>query len=398
MIWLTLAGIVLGLGLLLRWDGEVIQCPSFRPLSAAIWKVGHLLKPYLFSTISPPSYFESGIPLPGLVLAALIPFWESARTVSRYAIVGMLGAIALAGIALERFPRIARYLLLGICLVELWPTPTGNVPVPYQLHPAYAWLSEQPLEAGEGIVDVRFPTLQIGGEILWAAWLHRKPTASGVGSFWPEHTFALWNRLLNNDQALARPEIGPLFQQYGIRYLFLHVHGDREKEMWNMVCQNTAFLPVSCFEPLQGPTPWPYPICVAEVKPVQGPIQIMLTEGWSGKEDWGVWAEGLRSTGEWLETAAQDVRLRIGAFPLCVLDRRQRVSIQVNGQEIATHRWEECELWESEIPISASLLRRGWNEVAFEYEYAFSPAEVTQGKNPDARILSVGFTKLEVVR
>ncbi|MGB9872739.1 MAG: hypothetical protein ACPLYD_13910 [Anaerolineae bacterium] len=72
--------------------------------------------------------------------------------------------------------------------------------------------------------------------------------------------------------------------------------------------------------------------------------------------------------------------------------------MRVNSQEIARYRWQECELWESEILIPASVVRVGWNEVALEYAYALSPAEVTGGKNGDRRMLSVGFTRLEVGR
>jgi hypothetical protein len=99
-----------------------------------------------------------------------------------------------------------------------------------------------------------------------------------------------------------------------------------------------------------------------------------------------------------MSPARQDYRLRIGAFPLCVPDRRQGMVVKVNGQEMARYRWQECELWESEILIPASMVRIGWNEVSFEYAYALSPAEVTRGQNGDRRMLSVGFTRLEVTR
>jgi energy-converting hydrogenase Eha subunit A len=55
-------------------------------------------------------------------------------------------------------------------------------------------------------------------------------------------------------------------------------------------------------------------------------------------------------------------------------------------------------LWESEILIPAPIIRIGWNEVSFEYAYALSPAEVTRGQNGDRRMLSVGFTRLDVTR
>jgi hypothetical protein len=309
----------------------------------------------------------------------------------------MIGVTILAGLLLERLPKLARITLIVILLIELWPSPTQNLPLPLHPHPAYAWLAEQRLEPGEGIVDLVYPTLQINGHILWATFLHGKPTASGGGSSWPEHTFALWNYFITDSQALGRPEVGIVFRQYKIRYVFLHM-GAKEKQLWSMIQSNSAFRPIQCFDPLPGPTPWPYPICVAEVLDTQGPINLMPQEGWSGTEDWGVWSEGLRSQAGWMSPARQDYRLRIGAFPLCVPDRRQEMVVKVNGQEIARYRWQECELWESEILIPASMVRIGWNEVSFEYAYALSPAEVTRGQNGDRRMLSVGFTRLEVTR
>jgi len=135
---------------------------------------------------------------------------------------------------------------------------------------------------------------------------------------------------------------------------------------------------------------------VAEVQAGEGSIRVMRGEGWSGPEDWGVWAEGRRSTAGWLAPARQDYILRIGAFPLCVPGQRQWIGIRVNGKEIGSYQWRECELWEAEIPIPAPEVRIGWNEISFEYAYAISPAEVTRGQNLDPRILSVGFTRLEV--
>ena len=396
LVILTLTGIVLSMGLLLRWNGEVVRWPALDPLNAALWNLGHALKPTVFPASRPPS-FESGVPLPGFLLTVIIPFWESARTVSRYAVLGMLGATILAGLLLERLPKLARITLTVILLIEIWPSPTGNLPLPFHPHPAYAWLAEQCLEPDEGIVDLVYPTLQINGHILWATSLHGKPTASGSGSSWPEHAFALWNYLLSDLQALGRPEVGNVFRQYKIHYVFLHM-GEKEKQLWEMVRSNPAFRPIQCFDPLPGPTPWPYPICVAEVLDAQGPINLIRGEGWSGAEDWGVWSEGRRARAGWISPARQDYRLRIGAFPLCVSDQRQEMVVKVNGWEMARYRWHECELWEGEILIPASVVRIGWNEVSFDYAYALSPAEVTRGQNGDRRVLSVGFTRLEVTR
>lgn len=123
---------------------------------------------------------------------------------------------------------------------------------------------------------------------------------------------------------------------------------------------------------------------------------ITLQDGWSTWEDWGIWAEGTHSTASWIAAEKREYVLRVGVFPHCVPDQRQQISVMVNGEKIGSYQWQECELWEAEIPIQGSVVRVGWNEIAFQYAYARSPAEVTHGQNLDPRVLSVGFTVLEV--
>lgn len=394
-LYLALTGIILSLGLLLKWDGEVIKIAAFRPLVAIIWRLGYMLKPEIFRSPHPISPFEAGIPLPGFIFIAVIPFWEFGRTVSRYIILGLLGAATLSGIALRRFPRAFRYLVITIWLMEALPHPIESTPLPFKLHPAYEWLTNQDLESSEGIVDIAYPTLIMGPEILWAAWLHKKPTASGTGSSWPEHSYELWAYFINED--LSKSEVGLVLYQYRIRYLFLHMYGEKERKMWEVISNNPAFKPFQCFDPLDSPSPWPYPICIAEVKTPEGPINFIKQEGWSTEENWGIWSEGTVSKGKWIALGRQDHVLRLKAFPFCVPGKSQEAVIKVNGQTITTHRWKNCELWEEELPIPSSFVKPGFNELSFEYKYAISPSELSGGKNPDHRKLAVGFIELKIL-
>ena len=398
LAWLMLAGVVLSLGLFLRWDGQIVKAPIFRSFDVFIWGVGHTLKPALFTSLAPESGFRSGVPLPGFVLTAMVPFWESARVMSRYVFAGAIGMVALAAYGLQRLPKAARYLMAVIWLVEVLPGPTATLPVPMNPHPAYAWLAQQNLSPGEGIVDMEYPTIMIGGETLFSTWYHRKPTASGVGSFWPQGTKPLWEYFAVDSQALSGSESALILQQYDVRYLFLHLKGNREKEMWNRVSQNPAFRPTNCFDPLRGPSPWPYPICVAEVITPSLPINVIRREGWSGEEEWGVWSEESKSKSQWIAMSRKDHRLAIEAFPFCVPGKRQEISIKVNGQLLTTHSWEVCETWQAELVIPQSIVKVGWNDLSFEYGYTASPADITNGENPDPRQLAVGFKKLEVIR
>jgi len=396
LVWLTGTGLILALGILLRWNGEIVRSPLLISLNQAIWSVGHWAKPALFVSARAEPLFRKGIPLPGLVLTALVPFWESARTLSRYALVGGMGLIALAACGLQRCPRSVRYLMAALWLIETLPAPTGNLPVPLRPHPAYEWLAQQEMNRHEGIVDIQYPSLMMGGETLFATWLHQKPTASGVGSFWPEHTISLLEMFAYDPQALASPDTALTLRQYNIRYIVLHVKGDKEREMWSLVSQNSALQPLRCFEPRQDTMAWPYPICVAQVLAPSLPIGIIRQGGWSDLEEWGVWAEGQESQAAWVVMSSQDSRLRIEAFPYCLPDRRQSVSVIVNEHPLMTYHWTECETWQAEVTIPAAFIHVGRNSLIIKYDYAVRPVDVTHGENGDVRELSVGFTRLEI--
>ena len=74
LLLLTVVSFVAALGLWLKWDGREILVPWLAPLNAALWSLGHQVKPTLFPTPTPPPEYANGIPLPGLVLTALVPF------------------------------------------------------------------------------------------------------------------------------------------------------------------------------------------------------------------------------------------------------------------------------------------------------------------------------------
>ncbi len=401
LVWLTVGGLILSLGLLLKWNGRPVQFSGLVAFNDILWRIGHTLKPELFSTVAPSPDFQSGIPLPGLVLSIFVPFWESARVMSRYAFLGMLGAVTLAAITLQKSPVPVRILLALLWVIEILPSPTGGGrPVAFQLHPAYTWLTAQPPESGMGILDVEPPTVSIGGSIPMATWLHGIPTAAGVGSYWPEHTFRLWEKFLPDGGVLMHPQIGDFLWQYRIRYLFLHFRGnkDQAQSMWNMIAENTAFHQIGCFDPLEGDSPWPYQICVAEVNKPVSPFNVILQSGWSAQESWGIWSEGLASELKWLALARRDHHLKFAAFPLCVPQQHQRLTVKVNGEKVSSYQWEDCETLAQDLLIPASMIEAGWNQITFEYAYALTPAEVTNGQNPDARLLGVGFVTLEISR
>jgi hypothetical protein len=398
LLGVTAIGLTLALGLTLRWNGESVPCRLFQPVTVLIWRLGYLIKPALFGGPIPSAPFEGSVPLPGLFLTAVVPFWESARTMSRYALVGGLGLIVLAAMGLQRLPRWLRYFVALVWLVEVLPAPTGSVPVPTAPHPAYAWVAQQPT-GGQGILDLEDPGMVWGGEILYATHFHGVPTAAGMGSFLPEPARPLWEFFLLDKQGMTTPKIAHILSRYEIRYVLVHIRGDEERALWRTLSANPALDAVGCFEPLPTPSPWDYPICIARVRAPSVPtINVYLEGGWSAPEDWGVWAEGESSQAEWVATAIDEYRLSVEAFPHCVPNEQQGIRIEVNGVLVGMHTWQDCETWVETLQIPRSAVQIDWNELSLKYAYSARPVDVTNSVSGDRRDLSVGFTRINVER
>ncbi len=107
------AGLVLSLGVFVRWNGDVVTVPTFGAVDRLLWRAGHALKPDVFVSAEVPAEFQSGLPLPGYGLAILVPFWEAGRVAARYALVAELGLIVLAGFALRALPRPVLFCVLA---------------------------------------------------------------------------------------------------------------------------------------------------------------------------------------------------------------------------------------------------------------------------------------------
>jgi hypothetical protein len=203
--------------------------------------------------------------------------------------------------------------------------------------------------------------------------------------------------LVTHEHAFWNLDLVPILRFYRIRYILLHVQGEWEKGILAEAQQNGEIKLVQCLEPPSGPGPWPYPICVLEVLPSSQPeLNLILDAGWSGKEDWGVWAEGTTSEAFWVATEPIDHVLHIQTFPLCRKDQRQEVSFEVNGENLAVHQWSDCEPWSHDVTVPARLIRLGRNDLVIRSRYAARPADLDDAQSNDTRSLSVAFTKLKV--
>ncbi|MGH2537043.1 MAG: hypothetical protein ACRDHL_06595, partial [Candidatus Promineifilaceae bacterium] len=71
------------------------------------------------------------VPLPGLVLTAALPYWEGARVMARYLLVGGIGFFLLAALGASRLPVLAlRALAVGALLFEFDPQRDGRPALP----------------------------------------------------------------------------------------------------------------------------------------------------------------------------------------------------------------------------------------------------------------------------
>jgi len=249
---LTPIALVLCLGLTLKWDNRSLQWDALRPLNESLWQLGRWIKPDVFVAAQPPPPFDAAIPLPGLLLSAVVPLFERARVFARYIFVAALGIFLLAGFAVERVRWAGpRWLLAAALIIEVIPPPLARVPFPPPMHPAFAWLQQQPAGAVVDLQAAHPDTVVVinRGETVWATRLHGKPAIGGASSVWPAPHAFLNEWLATHGHAFANPTVVPLLRFFGARYLLLHMTSDWEAAILAEAQQNPELRFVQCFDP-----------------------------------------------------------------------------------------------------------------------------------------------------
>ncbi len=399
-VLLFVFGLLLSLGPVLRWSGQVIQVPFLAPVNHLLWQLGGVLKPHLFAG-DIPANLEAALPLPAWLLYAAIPFFEGSRTVVRFAFIAVIGLLLLVAQILNKINASWLLALLAILLLlERAPWPRRHaVPLPVNPHPAFEWLAEQGSGPDKAVLDLE-PTgdrlaLVISGETLYAVDLHHKPTASGVSTMWPESAWFLLNWLLGHQQPLQHPDLPLILDGYGINWIFVHMKEGQVQQFADNSFHDELQL-VDCFEAAVKTSPWPYPICVLEVQNEGSSFNVGPLNGWSPVEPWGRWAVGRESSARWVVPDIKDYELLLEIFPHCVEEQQQTMDIAVNSAYIGEVRFDDCDPYIGRFPIAAELLEKGWNRLFLSYQYAIAPVELAPNENPDSRPLSVGFTRLEL--
>ena len=395
---LVVLGLVLALGLTLRWDDEAVQWPWLQPANALIWGIAHRLRPDFFAGSLPPAPFTQGVFLPSLPLTALLPGLERGRVFARYIFVAGIGIFLLAGFSVARLRSVwLRLALAGLLLFEFLPRPVEAWPYPPAPNPAFTWLSRQSI-APKGIIELRtIPGYRLeflsAGELIYATLYHRQPTVSGASSVWPGAASFFRTWLISHGHPFQDPEFMVLLRTFQVRYVVMHMNGTWDAEVLQQAQQNSALKLVQCFPPSTGEQ-WAYPICVLDLQPEPpAAFNFLFREGWSGAEDWGRWIDGTRAKAIWVGTGTPQ-QLQFQAFPMCAPGKQQVVWFEVNGVRVADHTWGDCEPWAGQVSIPAQLQRVGENELILHTGYAASPLELSKGD--DTRRLSIGVTQLRV--
>jgi len=267
---LMCVGIIFAFGLFAKWDRALVQVDWLAPINKIIWRFAHQLKPDFFAS-APPAPFERAVPLPGLLLVALVPFIEGARVFSRYAFVASIGLFLLAAQEIRRMSKpIPRVALALVLIFEIIPPPSGNFAYPPPTHPAFEWLRENTLP-DEAIIDLSAAgdraRLLIRAETLAATDYHQRATVAGSSSVLPAHTKFLNDWLLAHPNPFADREFIPMLRSYRADWIVLHILGVDERALRDHAQLNSQVQFAQCFDPPRASSPWNYPICIFKILP-----------------------------------------------------------------------------------------------------------------------------------
>ena len=391
-VMLLLAGTALmfTLGPFFKVGGSAVALSTPLQANLAMLELGESLKPAVF-TEQAIQNAQNLIPLPYSLLVSITPELESARTIARFAYVVVFAAFTLALVGLKNLPRWLAIGLSVLWLFESLPSAPKGLPVDLNArHPAYEWLTQQSIEPGYGILDMTHVPMH-GGEMLYSSYQTGVPTAGFIGSFLPETGRALLDYRISLGFS---PEFADILNQYRIQYLYFHMFSPLAQELWDDGTITDVFPEVGCFDPQEGVSPFPYPICVAEVPRPEAPVNVLLEYGLSA-EPWGIWTTEPQPRARIIAFNQSTHTLTGEAFPHCIEGRNQSLRILFNDREIDTLNWTDCEPKTFSYALEADEMIIGLNEIKLEPAYALSQTELGIGSDP--RQLGVGFSRLLVL-
>lgn len=376
--------LVLGLGPLAMVRGEVLRVGVFGLVNESIWGMGRLLKPGTFGE-QPPEWVRDGLPLPGFLWLALVPFAENVRAAARLVIpAGLMLGLA-AGRILATLPRRLKLALGLLWAATVLPGPVPWVPIP-EPHPVYDWVAAQ--KAGGAVLAVGGHGPVTRAPHLWQTLSRGIPTVNGYASYQPAYYDALWRGLAESDLAFA--DTVKFLAGLGVRFFLVEVGDDVDRLMYARAGRSADLEFVRCFDPADRRW-WQQTVCAFEVRPVlleDRRFDVLFDRGWLIREEWGRWAAGREATGFFWWPGGR-ARLEFDAFPNCVPDEIQTVEIRLNGRTVLSRRFDGCRPLTAAVELPAGVLAAGWNRLTFKFGYA-RPAPGA------AQPLAAGLTRLKL--
>lgn len=223
-IVLVSLSIILAMGTTLHWNHQRILVelpPSLAKLYGSLTK-------WLTIVVTD----EPAIPLPGLLLARLVPFYAAMRVWARFMIAGMLGLAVLAGhgasfvLSEKRYARYWMTIAAALILVEGVMIPYSEfTPIRMIQRPVDFWLAEQP----EGTALIEYPWPYMNKNALYSQTIHEQPIVNGYAPHIPRHlqqspeVMSTWP-----DQAAVAT-----LREWGVHYILVTEFGTRESgEIW----------------------------------------------------------------------------------------------------------------------------------------------------------------------
>jgi hypothetical protein len=121
-----------------------------------------------------------------------------------------------------------------------------------------------------------------------------------------------------------------------------------------------------------------------------------MGRGWGLTEDWGVWTEGERAI-LYVHLEPQAYQLTVEAMPFAAEDRQQTIELFWNSQTVGEVAFTGVEPQQLQFAIPAEVVTGELDQLTFQFGYAISPFEVTQGQSADQRFLAVWFINMQFV-
>ena len=270
-LWLGIVSFVLALGVVLHWNGEVLEIRAPPTVEAFFARaMSTLMSKWALHKASYYDIFvRSGaipIPLPALLIYLFVPLGSALRTLYRFGVITTLAVAVLAGMGAARvlggskppetepLPEgdsvqpvicgqaqkksssvpLKAVLLLGLVLLDFCSAPLAYGFTEVKAQPLDHWLAAQP----DSAVIMQFPLVRaLSGASLYRSKYHGKRMTYGHGTFYPE----AYSRAMPVLGTFPSEECLSLLRSWGVSHIVVGSQaydagwGDAPGQTWDKV-------------------------------------------------------------------------------------------------------------------------------------------------------------------